>query len=1057
MNFKHLFLDLETYSEVDLKKCGSYCYAEHPSTEILLAIYAIDDGDVHCWDCTDGSRMPEELRRALRHVQRHKAKIVGQNFLMFDRLVIKNVWDMELDPRDIIDTMVCAFRHSLPGSLAGLCEVLQIDEDLAKDKSGKALINRFSKPTPKNYKIRRYDRATHPEEWKAFIKYGISDITSMREVYHSLPQWGNTEFENIVLAVDQRINDRGFFVDTALANAAIDAVKQHKIELQAEANAKWGAGLTGAAFLPTLRDLAPGHEILNAQKSTLKDLLADDDLPDDARTIIEMRLGASSTASTKYNPLLLGLSGDGRRRGCIQYGGASRTLRFAGKGFQPQNLARGYYDDDPEDKVIRIPGESDKHYFLRKYALSTGIEMLLKGRAHWAYDVSKLTATTVRSCVIPTPGNKLLVADYSNVEGRGLAWLAGEKTALATFEAGLDIYCVTAGKMFGLDPDHIKKMRKDLRQIGKACLHRNTQVLTDTGFKDIMVVSSTDKVWSGAKWVNTNGAKLMGWKPVILLDGVLMTGDHQILSNSWKEAKQLASDSNMLRQALETGSDAWSSFVNCQKETGIGNCSRNAIAAKCRGGSRSTMCVPGGQRSATHALWLPQRSTANNTSAMKTQCRTMNTGQDSLIDYRQPSVVAVTRKTNGTITTAGAAFPFSGYGTPTSARFLPTYKQYRVGITQNLKWTAKTTTVTTSLETFGLSAVRKTATTEGKYLNFSAATMLPLPGLLNLNGKLQYCEPVYDLINVEHGNRFLIKSASGYLLAHNCELGLGYGGGVAAFLTFAKNLGLDLYAMAETMKGTFPDHIWAAAKRGYEYARIQEKNKKGFNGQKAERPSYDLPKNVWLTCDSIKRMWRESHPATCQFWGDLESAAMNAIKDPGTAYWAGAAVRENGDRAIKITRTFTKEKGERVPGWWLKVELPSGRVLSYPGIGISVEKQIEEDEHEAENVSYRERIRYMGQNQTTRQWSKQYTYGGKLSENVTQALCRDLLAFALVNVEINQGWPIVLHVHDEIVCDVPKTDEYTIQGLISKMCELPSWAGGFPLAATGDELMRYAK
>ncbi|AZF89058.1 DNA polymerase [Salmonella enterica] len=750
-----LYLDLETFSEADLKKVGSYAYAEHPSTEILLAIYAIDDGEVHCWDCTADDKMPDDLKRALRQVQRHKAKIVGQNFLMFDRLVIKNVWGIELDPRDIIDTMICAFRHSLPGSLAALCEVLQIDEDLAKDKRGKALINRFSKPTPKNYKIRRYDRITHPEEWKAFIKYGVSDITSMREVYHSLPQWGNTEFENTVLAVDQRINDRGFYVDTALANAAIEAVKQHKDQLQWDARAKFGGKLTGKDFLPILRDLAPGHEILNAQKSTLHDLLADDDLPDDARTIIEMRLGASSTASTKYNPLLLGLSTDGRRRGCIQYGGASRTLRFAGKGFQPQNLARGYYDDDPEDKIKPLPGETYKNYRLRKLALSTGIDMLLKGRAHWAYDVSKLTATTVRSCVTPTPGNKLLVADYSNVEGRGLAWLAGEKTALATFEAGLDIYCETAGKMFGMEPDYIKKNRKDIRQIGKAC-----------------------------------------------------------------------------------------------------------------------------------------------------------------------------------------------------------------------------------------------------------------------------------------------------------ELGLGYGGGVAAFLTFAKNLGLDLYAMAETMKGTFPEHIWAAAKRGYEYARIQEKNKKGFNGQKAERPAYDLPKNVWLTCDSIKRMWRESHPATCQFWTDLESAAMNAIKDPGTAYWAGAAVRENGDRAIKITRTFTKEKGERVPGWWLKVELPSGRVLSYPGIGISVEKQIDEDDDRTE---YRERIRYMGQNQTTRQWSKQYTYGGKLSENVTQALCRDLLAYALVNVELNQGWPIVLHVHDEIVCDVPKTDEYSIQGLISKMCELPSWAAGFPLAATGDELMRYAK
>lgn len=1030
---KHLYLDLETFSEADLKKVGSYHYAEHPSTEILLAIYAIDDGDVECWDCTDGSRMPDELRKALRQVQRHKAKIVGQNFLMFDRLVIKNCWDMELDPRDILDTMVMAFRHSLPGSLAGLCEVLQIDEDLAKDKSGKALIQRFSKPTPKNYKIRRYDSTTHPEEWKAFIKYGRSDITSMREVFYSLPDWGNIDFENTVLAVDQRINDRGFFVDTVLANAAIDAVKRHKIELQAEANQKYGAGLTGAAFLPTLRELAPAHEILNAQKSTLNDLLADEDLPDDARAIVEMRLGASSTASTKYNPLLLGLSADGRRRGCLQYGGAKRTLRWAGKGFQPQNLARGHFSGDELDH---------------------GIEMLLKGRAHWLYDVSKLTASTVRGCIIPGAGNKLVVADYSNVEGRGLAWLAGEEAALATFLAGLDIYCVTAGKMFGLDPNHIKQMRKDLRQIGKACLHRNTQVLTDTGFKDIMAVSSNDKVWNGGKWVNTSGAKLMGWKPVISLDGVVMTEDHRILVHSWQEAKELASSGNMLRLALVTGSGAWSSFENYQKETGIDSCSPNATAENCRVESCSTMSATAKRLNATPAQWRRPKGIASSISATKMPCMTTHTERDGSIAYRQQSDGVNGKATHGTSITARGASQCILSGLKTAGLSCDSSNQLTGGITRHSKWTESIATGIMNRAIFAASRVLRTLSTSVKSVNFSAATMRPLPGLLNLNGKLQYCEPVYDLINVAEGNRFLIKTASGYLLAHNCELGLGYGGGVAAFLTFAKNLGLDLYAMAETMKGTFPDHIWAAAKRGYEYARIQEKNKKGFGGQKPERPSYDLPKNVWLTCDSIKRMWRESHPATCQFWNDLESAAMSAIKEPGTAYWAGAAVRENGDRAIKITRTFSREKGERVPGWWLKVELPSGRILSYPGIGISVEKQVDEDDGRAD---YRERIRYMGENQTTRQWGKQYTYGGKLAENITQALCRDLLAYALVTVENVAGWPIILHVHDEIVTEVPNTEEYSVSKLENLMCQLPSWAAGFPLAAEGAELMRYAK
>lgn len=1047
-----LFLDTETYSPVDLKKAGSYAYAEHPETEILICSYAIDDAPAQVWDCTDGSRMPDDLKAALRQVRRHKAKLVMANGLMFDRLVMRNCWDMDIDPRDILDTMIMAFRHSLPGSLAMQCEVLQIDDSLAKDKRGKALIQRFCKPTPKNYKVRRYSRETHPAEWAEFIEYARSDITAMREVFHAMPDWGNIEFENTVLAIDQRINDRGFFVDTALANAAIDAVKQHKIELQQEANAKWGAGLTGAAFLPTLRDLAPAHEILNAQKSTLNDLLADDDLPDDARTIIEMRLGASSTASTKYNPLLLGLSGDGRRRGCLQYGGAKRTLRWAGKGFQPQNLARGEISDDPKNKKKKVRPEwaSDRDWWVMLHQLTVGIAALLKGRAHQTFDVSKLTASTVRSCIIPEPGKKLVVADYSNVEGRGLAWAAGERTALDTFRSGLDIYCVTAGKMFGLEPDFIAESRADLRQIGKACLHRHTQVLTDTGFKDIMVISSNDKVWNGEKWVNTSGAKLMGWKPVITLDGVRMTEDHRILSNSWKEAKQLASNDSMLRRALETGSDAWLSFESYQKEMGIDSCSHNATAGNCRVESCLTTCATGKQRNATPAPWKPQRNTENSISATKTQCPTTSTGHDCSIDCRQLFLDATTREIGGLKTTAAGGFLFIKNGTRTKGRFCSTFKLWMAGITQSSKWTGETTTATTNLETFGLSAVRRTSIIDGALLSFSSATMLPLPGLLNLNGKLQYCEPVYDLINVESGNRFLIKSASGYLLAHNCELGLGYGGGVAAFLTFAKNLGLDLYAMAETMKGTFPDHIWAAAKRGYEYARIQEKNKKGFAGKKAERPSYDLPKNVWLTCDSIKRMWRESHPKTCAFWNDLESAAMNAIKNPGKSYWAGAEVRENGDRAIRIRRTKGKDGS---PGWWLQVELPSGRILSYPGIGISVEKQIDEDDDRTE---YRERIRYMGENQTTRQWGKQYTYGGKLAENVTQALCRDLLANALVTVE-NAGWPIILHVHDEIVTEVPNTPDYTVAGLGRMMCMLPSWAAGFPLAAEGQELFRYAK
>ena len=176
MNFKHLFIDHESFSAADLKKCGSYAYAEHPTTEIMLTTYAFDDGPVYCYDATDGGPMPRDLRRALRMFAKGYTgddgpRMVGANYLGFDRLLLRECWGYDITPRNIIDTMVLAFRHALPGSLAAQCEVLGVSEDLAKDKAGKALIQRFCKPTPKNYKVRRYSRETHPAEWAEFIEY----------------------------------------------------------------------------------------------------------------------------------------------------------------------------------------------------------------------------------------------------------------------------------------------------------------------------------------------------------------------------------------------------------------------------------------------------------------------------------------------------------------------------------------------------------------------------------------------------------------------------------------------------------------------------------------------------------------------------------------------------------------------------------------------------------------------------------------------------------------------------------------------------------------------
>ncbi|TMW03734.1 hypothetical protein FGX55_22770, partial [Salmonella enterica subsp. enterica serovar Kentucky] len=140
---------------------------------------------------------------------------------------------------------------------------------------------------------------------------------------------------------------------------------------------------------------------------------------------------------------------------------------------------------------------------------------------------------------------------------------------------GLNFFCVAGGNMFGMDLYYFLKGRSVLRKFGKACFHRHTQVLTDGGFKDIMAVTSTDKVWSGEKWVNTKGAHLMGWKPVINVDGVLMTEDHKILTHSWKQAKQLVSNKYMMDRALEIGMDAWLSCASYQNDKAKDNYSSN--------------------------------------------------------------------------------------------------------------------------------------------------------------------------------------------------------------------------------------------------------------------------------------------------------------------------------------------------------------------------------------------------------------------------------------------------------------------------------------------------
>lgn len=440
-----LFIDTETFNKTPIK-VGAYRYAE--SCEVMIVSWAIDDGPVQVWE-PEHELMPRELCHALTVATR----VIAHN-VMFDRPVLRSI-GIDVPLSRWWCTMTQAMAHSLPGKLADLCTLFAVDSDSAK-KDGRDYIALFCKPRPKNSKIARYTRETHPAEWAGFRAYACSDISAMRVLYRQkLPRWnygnpGAGQVELDLWRLDQRINDRGVFVDLAFSHAAVAMLGRLKTEMDASASEM----TEGAVEAMTKRDqvlkflLAEfGVSLPDLKASTLERRLEDPDLPEPVKELIALRLEASMTAGKKHKAVLASVMADGRLRGLLRFCGAARTARWSGQVFQPQNL-------------VRPPK------YLKGSAYDAAIDAIIAGDLSKYEKPMEIISGTVRGVLIPSPGKRYAVADLSNIEGRMLAWLAGEEWKLRAYADGEDLYKLAYGRSFGVDPATVGDDSEE-RQIGK--------------------------------------------------------------------------------------------------------------------------------------------------------------------------------------------------------------------------------------------------------------------------------------------------------------------------------------------------------------------------------------------------------------------------------------------------------------------------------------------------------------------------------------------------------------------------------------------------------------
>lgn len=437
-----LAIDIETYSDVDLISCGVYKYSSSPYFEILLIAYSVDDKETVCIDVANGEEPPKEFMEMLFDDTVTKTAFNAN----FERTCFSNYYQHSFRPEAWRCTAVQAAMLALPLSLEGVGAVLGLDKQ--KMTEGKELIKYFCSPckaTKSNGGRTRNLPKDAPEKWRQFKTYCIRDVDVEKQIRQRLAKFPIPKREQEIYCLDQRINDRGIMVDRNLVNHAVACDLLYKETATARAYELTGLENPNSVSQLKLWLKEKGLEVDSLAKDTVKDLSMKAE--GDVQEVLKLRLATSKTSVKKYEAIDRSVCAESRVHGLLQFYGANRTGRWAGRLVQIHNLPQNHLPDLELARALVSEGRYEE------------VELFYESTPN-------VLSELIRTAFVAKPGCRFIISDYSAIEARVLAWLAGEEWRLQVFETHGKIYEASASAMFHVPIEEITKT-SPLRQKGK--------------------------------------------------------------------------------------------------------------------------------------------------------------------------------------------------------------------------------------------------------------------------------------------------------------------------------------------------------------------------------------------------------------------------------------------------------------------------------------------------------------------------------------------------------------------------------------------------------------